>query len=94
MMGVLILVIDDERLLCRQLEKALSQEGYNVVCAFSAQEGIEVATKENPAVVLLDLRLPDGDGLAKGGYKKCAKCYGASKGPEYCNQKGAAEVRI
>ena len=63
MMGVLILVIDDERLLCRQLEKALSQEGYNVVCAFSAQEGIEVATKENPAVVLLDLRLPDGDGL-------------------------------
>jgi two-component system response regulator AtoC len=62
-MGATVLIIDDETFLCRQLEKALSQEGYNVISAFTAKEGIEIANKESPAVVLLDLKLPDSDGL-------------------------------
>jgi DNA-binding NtrC family response regulator len=59
----LVLIIDDERLLCKQLEKALSQEGHEVVTAYTGKDGIEIAKRENPDVVLLDLRLPDVDGL-------------------------------
>ncbi len=59
----LVLIIDDERLLCKQLEKALSQVGHEVVTAYTGRDGIEIAKKDNPDVVLLDLRLPDVDGL-------------------------------
>ena len=63
-MSSLILIIEDERLLCKQLHKALTQEGYGVITSFEAEEGIEFAKKENPDLVLLDLRLPDMDGLS------------------------------
>lgn len=59
----LVLIIDDEKLLCRQLEKALAQEEYNVISASTGQDGIELAKRENPDVILLDLRLPDMDGI-------------------------------
>jgi DNA-binding NtrC family response regulator len=59
----LVLIIDDERLLCKQLEKALSQVGHEVVTAYTGKDGIDIAKRENPDVVLLDLRLPDVDGL-------------------------------
>ncbi len=62
-MSALILIIDDETFLCRQLEKALSQEAYNVLSAYTGKDGIEIAMKENPAVILVDLKLPDMDGL-------------------------------
>lgn len=62
-MGATILIIDDEKFLCRQLEKSLSREGHNVISAFTGKEGIELANKESPAVILLDLKLPDADGL-------------------------------
>ncbi len=62
-MSELILIVDDEKFLCRQLEKALSQEGYSVISASTGKEGTEIAKKESPAVVLLDLKLPDADGL-------------------------------
>jgi two-component system response regulator AtoC len=58
-----ILIIDDEKLLCKQLEKALYQEGYSVISAHAAKDGVEIAKKENPPVILLDLRLPDANGL-------------------------------
>jgi two-component system response regulator AtoC len=62
-MSSLILIIEDERLLCKQLHKALTQEGYSVITAFEAAEGMEIAKRENPDLVLLDLKLPDNDGL-------------------------------
>ncbi len=62
-MSELILIVDDEKFLCRQLEKALSQEGYSVISASTGKEGAEIAKKESPAVILLDLKLPDADGL-------------------------------
>ncbi len=64
----LVLIIDDEKLLCKQLEKALSQEGHEVVTAYTGKDGVEIARRENPDVVLLDLRLPDVDGLEVLGY--------------------------
>lgn len=62
-MSPLILIIDDEKLLAKQVEKALSLEGYSVVSAFTGGEGMEFAKKENPDLVLVDLKLPDTDGL-------------------------------
>ncbi len=62
-MSSLILIIEDERLLCKQLQKALTQEGYSVISSFEGGEGIDLAKREDPDLVLLDLKLPDTDGL-------------------------------
>ena len=58
-----ILVIEDDIGLSRGLTFALSQEGYDVAAAASAKEGICLFEKENPEGVILDLNLPDGDGI-------------------------------
>jgi len=62
-MSSLILIIEDERLLSKQLQKALSQEGYFVITSYGGVEGLQIAKRENPDLVILDLRLPDRDGL-------------------------------
>ncbi|HET7289194.1 MAG TPA: sigma-54 dependent transcriptional regulator [Thermodesulfobacteriota bacterium] len=62
-MSSLILIIEDERLLCKQLHKALTQEGYSVISSYEGGEGINLARREDPDLVLLDLKLPDTDGL-------------------------------
>jgi len=62
-MSSLILIIEDERLLSKQLQKALSQEGYFVITSFEGAEGLQIAKRENPDLVILDLKLPDRDGL-------------------------------
>lgn len=58
-----ILVIDDEPSIVRSLERVLSDLGFQVTTAGSGKQGMEVAARIRPQVVLLDLRLPDGDGL-------------------------------
>lgn len=57
------LIIDDEKRLSRSLELALSQDGYQVTSAHTAQDGINEAIRIRPRLILLDLRLPDADGL-------------------------------
>ena len=56
-----ILVIDDEKLICWSLQKDLTKEGYEVLTAQSASEGLRLFEQEAADVVLLDIRLPDGD---------------------------------
>lgn len=58
-----ILVIDDEPSIVRSLERVLRDRGFEVTTAGSGKQGMEVAARIRPQVVLLDLRLPDGDGL-------------------------------
>ncbi|MGB9904115.1 MAG: sigma-54-dependent transcriptional regulator [Desulfotomaculales bacterium] len=58
-----ILIIDDEQHLCWALEKAMRQEGYNAVCAFNGKSGLELIKKEAPSLVILDLKMPEMDGL-------------------------------
>jgi two-component system KDP operon response regulator KdpE len=59
-----ILVIDDEVQIRRLLEITLNLNGYKVSEASTAKEGIIKAATHNPALILLDLGLPDEDGLS------------------------------
>jgi two-component system KDP operon response regulator KdpE len=59
----LILLIEDEPQMRRFLRITLQSQGYRLVEAATAREGLMQATTRNPDVVLLDLGLPDLDGL-------------------------------
>jgi len=59
-----VLVIDDEVQIRRLLRACLEANGYQVREAATGQEGIGVAAQHPPEVVLLDLGLPDMNGLA------------------------------
>jgi two-component system, OmpR family, KDP operon response regulator KdpE len=58
-----ILIIDDEVQIRRLLRVCLEANGYRVVEAATAQAGLVEAAQSHPEVVLLDLGLPDQDGL-------------------------------
>lgn len=58
-----ILIVEDESGLNRGISFALSQEGYETVSTESKESGWEIFQKEHPDAVLLDLNLPDGDGI-------------------------------
>lgn len=63
MSGQKILVIDDEIHIRRLLEGTLSRSGYQAVEATTAAEALEEARRTKPDAILLDLGLPDRDGL-------------------------------
>ncbi len=58
-----ILVIDDELPIRRLLRSSLSERGYRVTAVATGDEGIDAAATDPPAAVVLDLGLPDMDGL-------------------------------
>lgn len=58
-----ILVVDDDAATRKMINTALDAYGYEVVEAGTSAEAIEAIKREDPAVVLLDLILPDGDGV-------------------------------
>ena len=61
--GKKILVIDDELQIRRFLRVVLEANGYSIIEASSGKEGIYKSTTEHPDCVILDLGLPDMDGL-------------------------------
>ena len=58
-----ILIVDDEQSICWAFTQLLQPEGYTVFVAASAEEGLEIAAREAPDLVLLDVRLPGISGL-------------------------------
>ncbi|GEM_PF-1497128 len=58
-----ILVIDDDIMVCRFLSDMLQNEGYQVQVVASGREGLEWAAKNNYDVALVDIRMPDLDGM-------------------------------
>ena len=58
-----VLVIDDDRALLRALRVGLSARGHEVIVAASGEEGLTKVAVESPEIVVLDLGLPDLDGL-------------------------------
>ncbi|MGI4879884.1 MAG: response regulator [Janthinobacterium lividum] len=63
MTGPRVLIVDDERQIRRLLRTTLERAGHLVAEAESAAEALRVVVAERPALVLLDLGLPDRDGL-------------------------------
>ena len=61
--GPLILLVEDEPQLRRYLRVTLSPHGYRLLEAMNAQEGELLAASHHPELILLDLGLPDMDGL-------------------------------
>jgi two-component system KDP operon response regulator KdpE len=59
----LVLLIEDSTSLVRALRASLQARGYTVEVAFNGRDGIDLAAAKDPAVVILDLGLPDTDGL-------------------------------
>src|SRR4249919_4364896 len=58
-----ILIIDDERPILMTLEALLGRHGYLPEVAGNATTGMRLLQSKSPALVLLDLQLPDADGL-------------------------------
>jgi two-component system, NtrC family, response regulator AtoC len=58
-----VLVVDDDRSIRRSLEKYLQGEGYDVITAADGREALDAARAQVPDTVLLDLGLPEVDGL-------------------------------
>src|SRR5262245_27784784 len=61
--GALVLVIEDEVPLRRLLRTALTGSGFRFLETGTGEEGLKSAATHNPDVILLDLGLPDGDGI-------------------------------
>lgn len=62
-MGTRVLVVDDERDVCRLLTFSLDQAGFETQSAMTAAEALLAAGRQPPAVIVLDVGLPDMSGV-------------------------------
>lgn len=59
-----VLVVDDEYLIRYSFKKLLEREGYAVFTAGSGHEALRLFDEQRPDIVILDIRLPDTNGLS------------------------------
>ncbi len=59
-----ILVVDDEQLICDLLEAVLTRRGHDVLTATGGTEALKLFREHRPRITLLDLRMPEMDGIA------------------------------
>ena len=57
-----VLIIDDEKFVHDIIEKILKDQNYQIVNAYNAEQGFQVAKKVKPKVILLDIQMPIADG--------------------------------
>jgi CheY-like chemotaxis protein len=58
-----LLIVDDDRMNCDLLQDLFTRQGYDVTFATSGKEGLDLFRTTSPNVTLLDLRMPEMDGL-------------------------------
>jgi CheY-like chemotaxis protein len=58
-----ILIVEDEQALLKIYAERFSEEGFLVLEAHNGQEGLDLALKERPGIILLDILMPVMDGL-------------------------------
>ncbi|HAN65370.1 MAG TPA: response regulator [Chitinophagaceae bacterium] len=59
-----ILVVDDDPYILMSLEFLMKKEGFDVKVARNGTEALDIIQQETPALVLLDIMMPDMDGYA------------------------------
>jgi two-component system alkaline phosphatase synthesis response regulator PhoP len=59
-----ILLVEDEKMLAEMYRDKLLKEGFDVVLSLDAEGGFELAKKEKPDLVVLDILLPRGNGIS------------------------------
>ena len=59
-----ILIIDDSAFQRRILSSLLEETGHSVIAATNGQEGLDIALRENPDLIITDLLMPDFDGFS------------------------------
>jgi CheY-like chemotaxis protein len=58
-----VLIVDDEENLRELYKSELSAEGYNVMVASTGKEAVEILNKTRPDVIVMDIRMPEMDGI-------------------------------
>lgn len=58
-----ILLIEDEKILVEIYQDRLTQAGFKVLLAFETKDGLEIAQKEKPDLILLDILMPRESGI-------------------------------
>lgn len=61
--GKKILLIEDDPFMVRMYQTKFENDGYDVKTAFNGEEGLDLAEKELPNVILLDIMMPQMDGF-------------------------------
>jgi DNA-binding NtrC family response regulator len=58
-----VLIVDDRQSICRTLQTIFANRGYEVRVAYSAEQAAEVAAEWQPALAILDVQLPNMNGI-------------------------------
>jgi two-component system alkaline phosphatase synthesis response regulator PhoP len=61
--SIKILLVDDEPDILEFMEYNLKKEGYNVLLAKNGAEAVEIAKREIPQLIILDIMMPEMDGI-------------------------------
>jgi DNA-binding response OmpR family regulator len=61
--AVTILAIDDDPMALELVDAILSPEGFQILKAYGGEEGVAIARRETPALIILDLLMPEVDGF-------------------------------
>jgi DNA-binding response OmpR family regulator len=59
-----ILIIEDEKILAEMYKERFEKEGFEVFLATTSKKGLKLAREKNPDLILLDILLPDEDGIS------------------------------
>jgi CheY-like chemotaxis protein len=59
-----VLLVDDDPLMHRLYRPHLERAGYQVLSAFTGAQAIELATRELPKVIVMDIMMPETDGIS------------------------------
>jgi two-component system alkaline phosphatase synthesis response regulator PhoP len=62
-----VLVVDDDNSIVILLQHLLMREGHDVSIAFNGKEGLTLARQEKPDLIILDLMMPEVDGITASG---------------------------